>query len=180
MNFTQSQKPGAGAVIVNKPLLSHVVLFVLVGVVIGAAAAGFYFRGNSAKIKEECSAIQAQGKSDSASSEKSSGTVIPKKINIISGKIESVKGNILTFKAFIFGEEKIFQVSVTKDTKITKRKANQSQSEEKEVRLEDIRSGENAVIEASENVKDKTEFEAKLVLVLEIPAPPESPGIEKK
>lgn len=168
---------------------------VVLGALLGALITAIYFQNKAKQLKAELSRMQQEaGKAGSLAVPAPpdvSDMPIPAEITSISGTVEKIDGNTLTVKTNLFGNEKTYRVKITENTKITKREIlqNPPQSKEGEVinpfkdseaAIGDIREKDNLTIEASENVKDKTEFEAKSVIIniTNLPDVPEPPKIE--
>jgi len=100
----------------------------------------------------------------------------PSEVTSISGTVEKIEGQILTVKAFFFGEQKTFAVTVGDATKIQKSEMKKEVPKPEEgkpfepftltdANLSDIRQNDSLSIEASENIKDKTSFVAKTITI---------------
>jgi hypothetical protein len=109
---------------------------------------------------------------------------IPNEVTSISGTVEKIEGKTLTVKAFFYGEEKTFTVTVGDATKIQKsemKKEIPTPEEGKTVepftitdaKFSDIRQNDNLSIEASENIKEKTSFVAESIAINIMMKPPD-------
>ena len=116
---------------------------------------------------------------------------VPAEGTSISGTVEKIEGKTLTVKAFFFGEQKTFAVTVGDATKIQKSEMKKETPKPEEGKpfepftltdasFSDIRQNDNLNIEASENIKGKTSFVAKIVNIeiSNFPAVPNPPKIE--
>jgi hypothetical protein len=124
----------------------------------------------------------------------------PSEVASISGTVEKIEGKTITVKAFFFGEQKTYTVTVGDATKIQKSEMKKEISKPEEGKpvepftltdasFSDIRQNDSLSIEASENIKDKTSFVAKTISinilnipdastlpkVENLPAPPDAP-----
>lgn len=124
---------------------------------------------------------------------------VPAEVTSISGSVEKIEGKTLTVKAFFFGEEKTYAVTAGDATKIQKSEMKKEIPKPEEGKpfepftltdasFSDIRQNDNLTIEASENIKDKTSFEAKAITInimnlpdifapANVSAPPEMPSL---
>jgi len=187
MDFKQSMKPGV--VLSEKPNLIIIIGVFVLGLVLGGLLTGIYFKVKMTKAKSECTqkTAEAQKTGVATGAPEVPKALVPNEIYNVSGLVEKIDGNTLTVKSFSFGEQKSFTVKVTDNTKIIKRellttppKAEEgkpiSPFKETDAKLSDIRENDNINVEASENIKDKTEFEAKTVYIeiqnMPVPAPP--------
>jgi hypothetical protein len=165
----------------HKSKIYLIILGVALGAIIGSLVTATYYHGKIAKIKNQAGSSQSK-----VSNKMGSGNVpappekpkipIPNEITSISGTVEKIEGKTLTVKSFFFGEEKNYAVTVGDATKIQKSEMKKELPTPEEgkplesftltdVKLSDIRQNDRVFIEANENVKDKTSFEAKNVSV---------------
>jgi hypothetical protein len=128
----------------------------------------------------------SDGKTPSASSETPKLKALDE-VTSIFGKVEKIEGKTLTVKAFFFGDQKTYTVTVGGATKIKKKEAKKELPKSEEGKpiepfaytdagFSDIRQNDNVSIDASENIRDKTDFEAKTIFIeiVDHPAPPTS------
>jgi hypothetical protein len=124
---------------------------------------------------------------------------VPAEVTSISGTVEKIEGQTITVKAFFFGEQKTFSVTVGDATKIKKSEMKKEISKPEEGKplelftltdasFTDIRQNDNLTIEAGENIKDNTGFVAKIISInimhipdisapTNMPAPPAMPDL---
>lgn len=124
---------------------------------------------------------------------------VPAEVTSISGTVEKIEGKTLTVKANFFGKQKTFAVTAGDATKIQKSEMKKDIPKPEEGKpfepftltdasFSDIRQNDNLTVEASENIKDKTSFEAKIISIniMNLPdvsapsnvsAPPEMPNL---
>jgi len=173
----------------TKPILT--IAAVIISLTAGALISGIYFQTRIKQLKEEC----ASNKTENLSSVPRISSLPnfpqiatpPDEVLIISGKVEKIEGSNLTVKALFYGREKTYLVKIANSTKLIEREmiANPPPPEpgkslypftEREIKLTDIGVGDNIIAEASENIKDKTEFEAKTIDLTVMPAVPTAPA----
>ena len=172
-----------------------VIGMVVLGAVLGAMVSAIYFQGKIKKLKQEYSTAQTVAPEAGGDLSALPNVPEPPKMEIpdeifdVSGTVEKVGENTLTVKDLFFGEEKIYTIKVTENTKIVKAEMLENPPEpkegeeiaspfkEEEASFSDIKEGDNVLVGASENVKDKTEFEATFITieVMNLPIPPETP-----
>lgn len=165
----------------NDPIISRkhfwkLAGILLVGLVLGALISGAYFGFKLKKTKSECDQQLAKAK------EQPAGCSIPKvcasnELFGISGTIEKIDGDILTVEAFFFGGKRTYKITTNSDTKIVKREILQNLPKpeegkpfnpikDTEGKLSDLKEKDNIATEAGGNIKDKTEFEAKIIYLM--------------
>ena len=172
-----------------------VIGMVALGAVLGAMVSAIYFQGKIKKLKQEYSTAQTVAPEAGGDLSALPNVPEPPKMEIpdeifdVSGTVEKVGENTLTVKDLFFGEEKIYTIKVTENTKIVKAEMLENPPEpkegeeiaspfkEEEASFSDIKEGDNVLVGASENVKNKTEFEATLIAIeiMNLPIPPETP-----
>jgi hypothetical protein len=164
----------------------------VVGLLIGGLVCEIHFSRKLGQAEKECMTQAAGVKKNGAvpGAPNTSKIIIPDQIFDIWGIVEKVDGNILAINAFFFGGQKRYTVKVVDSTKVAKReilenppkpeegKLPTSPFEETEARLSDLRKGDNVAIEAAENIKDKTEFEAKSIFI-QVISQPTSPASQR-
>ena len=119
---------------------------------------------------------------------------VPNEIVSISGSVEKIDKDVLIIKSLFFGEQKIYTVIVGSGVKIQKREMKKEIPKYEEGNIiepfivtdavfADIRPNDNLNIEANENIKEKTTFEAKAIYIeimnsVSVSEPLEMPKIE--
>jgi hypothetical protein len=188
----------------NKKTIALLLAALLIGLILGALASAAYYRGKIAKIQSQANSAQSQ-----ASNKTGPGNIpappempkipVPAEVTSISGIVEKIEGQTLTVKAFFFGEQKTYAVTVGNATKIQKSEMKKEVPKPEEGKpfepftltdasFADIRQNDSLNIEAGENIKDKTSFEAKTVNITitnlpapleikDLPAPPVMPDL---
>jgi uncharacterized protein YneF (UPF0154 family) len=138
----------------------------IVGLIAGSFICGIYFSRKISQVQKEC------GKQAIISNVPKIN--IPDQIFGIGGSIEKINGNTIAINASLYVERKKYTVKVVDSTKIIKRKISQNPTipkegkisdpfEETEIKLSDLRVNDSIGIVSSENIKDKTSFEAKII-----------------
>lgn len=180
MDLKENETPGVA--IIDRKHLLWLASVLVGGVIIGALVSGAYFGLKTKKIKGEYDRQITKMKEESSAMVEKSGVPFPPKIPVpqevfnISGTVEKVEGNNITVKAFFFGESKYYKVKAGNETKITKREMIQNPPEPEEGKpfnpfkdsdgkLSDIMEKDAITAEAGDNIKDKTEFEAKTITI---------------
>lgn len=176
-------------VLPEKPHITITISVFLLGLILGGLFTGLYFNGKLNKAKSDCAAEQtAAGKKEKGAAAVTPAipkVIIPNEIYSVSGQISKIDGNTLVVKSSSFGEEKSYTVKVVDGTKIVKREIITSPPEAKEgkpaspfkttdAKLSDLEENSFINVEASENIKNKSEFEAKIVYIeiMNMPVPP--------
>lgn len=196
MNFTQEKDPSASTVIVRKPSFIQVIGLILIGVILGSAVTGilFLFRANKAGTDTSV-APQADQNSQPATDKHDTSAATKALMSIevsnFSGVVTAIENSSITVKTSFFGEEKNYRVLINESTKISKKEANQSSPEggnqnanfsESQAKISDIVKGNGVLVDSSENIKNKTEFVAKSIMIFDyppLPSTPPTPPVQK-
>lgn len=161
--------------------------FVLV-FILGALVSGLWLQKKVAKVENECAEAQKVAEKKASAIPEAPNVPVPNEVFSLGGTVTEIQDGTLTVKAFFFGQEKAYKVKIGDNTKIQKREMKKEIPKPEEgkpmepftttdAKLEDIRQNDSVTIESDENIKDKTEFEAKTVYIeiSNLPAPPASP-----
>jgi len=176
MNIDTTQKSSRALAIIG---------LLILGLIAGALVAGLYYKGKAKQAETACAKQVADLKKSSTSDMSNISKIpVPSEVTSVSGTVEKIEGQTITLKAFFFGEQKTFAVTAGDATKIQKREMKKELPKPEEgkpmepftltdAKLGDIRQGDNLIVEASENIKDKTSFEAKTIYIeiMNLPAP---------
>ncbi|MDP1845151.1 MAG: hypothetical protein Q8L09_00200 [Candidatus Moranbacteria bacterium] len=189
MNLTQEKNPGASTVIIRKPSFIQAIGLILIGVILGSAVTGilFSFRANKAGIDVSV-APQADQNSQPAADKHDTSAATKALMSIemfsFSGVVTAMENNTIMVRTSFYGEEKNYRVLINESTKISKKEANQSSPEggnpnanfsESQAKISDINKGNGVFVDSSENIKDKTEFVAKSIMIFDYPPLPTNP-----
>lgn len=161
----------------NKPKILLIILGAVIGAILGSLVTVAYYHGKIAKIQSQAGSSQSQvsNKTGPANVPVPPIMPIPNEVTTIFGTVEKIEGSNLTVKENFFS--KTYTVKITDSAKIIKREMSQitpkpeegkppfNPFKETDAKLSDIRQNDSVVIEANENVKYKTEFEAKTVYI---------------
>jgi len=158
--------------------------FVLV-FILGALASGLWIQKKVTKVENECAEAQKVAEKKASAIPEAPNVPVPNEVFSIGGTVTEIQDGALTVKSFFFGQEKSYKVKIGDNTKIQKREMKKEIPKPEEgksfepftttdAKLEDIRQNDSVTVESDENIKDKTEFEAKTVYIeiSNLPTPP--------
>lgn len=178
-----------GVDVSQKSNLLLAVSMLVAGLLVGGLICGVYFsrKSDQAENKGAEQAAEALKNSAAPGAPDISGIIIPDKIFNIWGIVEKIDGNTLTVNAFSLGEQKKYTVKIIDGTRVVKReilgspskpeegKLPASHFKETEARLSDLRENDNVAVESAENIRYRTEFEAKNIFIQMVNQPTSSP-----
>lgn len=144
-----------------------IILVALIFFIVGVLASGLFFQ---LKIKQ----LRSQYAADDAKTAAANKIFIPAQMMGITGKVIKIEGNNLTVKVVFPGGEKDYSVKVADNAKIVKKELTKenvaSATAETPINLSDIKENDAILAIASEDIKDKTEFEAKALTIMVLPS----------
>ncbi|MFA6285535.1 MAG: hypothetical protein WC643_03355 [Parcubacteria group bacterium] len=181
MSLSQETNPNAVTVLISKPSFVQVVGLILAGVILGSVITGIFFSFRAKKAGTDTSSAPQADQNNQLKANDAKKVLTSMEVSSFSGVVTAKENNSISVKTSFFGEEKNFKVLINESTKISKKEANQSSSEgndpnlqysETQAKISDINIGNGVLVDSSENVKDKTEFAAKSIMIFDYPPLP--------
>lgn len=156
--------------------LGVIILVVLIALVVGALASGIYFHLQIRQLK-----VAHNSKENAAADViKNSHIFVPRQMTSISGKVSKIEDNILTVHVSFPGGEKDYLVKVAEHTRIISEESGPADLSvlpaKMQIKLSDIKRDDNVTVDASEDIKYKTAFQAESVVIMTLPSIPIAPA----
>jgi len=146
-----------------------VISIVLASFVAGILISGFFFQLKIKQLSGQCAANEAKITADNK-------MYVPNQMMGISGKVMKIGNNVLTVRVVFPGGEKDYSVKVASDAKLTRKELTQESianpAVETPISFSDIKENDAVIAIASENIKDKTNFETKALTIMILPSVP--------
>lgn len=147
-------------------LISLVFISVIAGIILGILVTGIYVSRRLENMKKNLSESSQTKIVAPKSSASKDPVVFPKRLSV-SGTVENISKSEVSVKTSACQGEKIFTGKITSETKIIRRDRTKKIPfyEDVEIKLSEIEKGIKLSIEAFEDIGEKTEFDAKKMIV---------------